>query len=148
MSVMSHHVLWVLRYLLEYISLLCVEMCFFVLTVFLIIVLMIRLPPRSTRTDTLFPYTTLFRSNCQIVLWSACLAQRLLEPQKGIGFFVVTIDIAHQRYQLLQGRLVVGKARLANTVFYASAQLRRRQCRRCHADDGPIQLPPLRHGVQ
>src|SRR3546814_20691618 len=25
--------------------------------------LMIRLPPRSTRTDTLFPYTTLFRSN-------------------------------------------------------------------------------------
>src|SRR3546814_17653711 len=25
---------------------------------------MIRLPPRSTRTDTLFPYTTLFRSYC------------------------------------------------------------------------------------
>src|SRR3546814_18278468 len=25
--------------------------------------LMIRLPPRSTRTDTLFPYTTLFRSD-------------------------------------------------------------------------------------
>src|SRR3546814_18215171 len=25
---------------------------------------MIRLPPRSTRTDTLFPYTTLFRSPC------------------------------------------------------------------------------------
>src|SRR3546814_20445849 len=25
---------------------------------------MIRLPPRSTRTDTLFPYTTLFRSQC------------------------------------------------------------------------------------
>src|SRR3546814_2815925 len=24
---------------------------------------MIRLPPRSTRTDTLFPYTTFFRSN-------------------------------------------------------------------------------------
>src|SRR3546814_960431 len=29
-------------------------MCFF---------LMIRRPPRSTRTDTLFPYTTLFRSD-------------------------------------------------------------------------------------
>src|SRR3546814_7284254 len=26
---------------------------------------MIRLPPRSTRTDTLFPYTTLFRSVVQ-----------------------------------------------------------------------------------
>src|SRR3546814_3731902 len=28
----------------------------------LVFFLMIRLPPRSTRTDTLFPYTTLFRS--------------------------------------------------------------------------------------
>src|SRR3546814_12715780 len=27
--------------------------------------LMIRRPPRSTRTDTLFPYTTLFRSRTQ-----------------------------------------------------------------------------------
>src|SRR3546814_8744793 len=27
--------------------------------------LMIRPPPRSTRTDTLFPYTTLFRSGCR-----------------------------------------------------------------------------------
>src|SRR3546814_10698574 len=26
---------------------------------------MIRRPPRSTRTDTLFPYTTLFRSRCK-----------------------------------------------------------------------------------
>src|SRR3546814_4625060 len=29
---------------------------------FCILCLMIRRPPRSTRTDTLFPYTTLFRS--------------------------------------------------------------------------------------
>src|SRR3546814_6854138 len=28
---------------------------------------MIRRPPRSTRTDTLFPYTTLFRSKAQFV---------------------------------------------------------------------------------
>src|SRR3546814_1730147 len=27
---------------------------------------MIRRPPRSTRTDTLFPYTTLFRSNTTV----------------------------------------------------------------------------------
>src|SRR3546814_348074 len=33
--------------------------------------LMIRRPPRSTRTDTLFPYTTLFRSELAIV--QACL---------------------------------------------------------------------------
>src|SRR3546814_7010922 len=29
---------------------------------FVVVFLRIRLPPRSTRTDTLFPYTTLFRS--------------------------------------------------------------------------------------
>src|SRR3546814_15518979 len=34
------------------------------LGVLLVFVLMIRRPPRSTRTDTLFPYTTLFRSPC------------------------------------------------------------------------------------
>src|SRR3546814_9350524 len=32
---------------------------------------MIRRPPRSTRTDTLFPYTTLFRSGCRLVLLGA-----------------------------------------------------------------------------
>src|SRR3546814_9415099 len=31
---------------------------------FFLFFLMIRRPPRSTRTDTLFPYTTLFRSKC------------------------------------------------------------------------------------
>src|SRR3546814_5226460 len=34
------------------------------LTTFIFVFLMIRRPPRSTRTDTLFPYTTLFRSLC------------------------------------------------------------------------------------
>src|SRR3546814_10810284 len=33
--------------------------------------LMIRRPPRSTRTDTLFPYTTLFRSNTRLVNMTA-----------------------------------------------------------------------------
>src|SRR3546814_13197841 len=34
-------------------------------TIYFFFFLMIRRPPRSTRTDTLFPYTTLFRSPCQ-----------------------------------------------------------------------------------
>src|SRR3546814_20581556 len=33
------------------------------LLIFFVFFLMIRRPPRSTRTDTLFPYTTLFRSS-------------------------------------------------------------------------------------
>src|SRR3546814_11611889 len=41
-------------------------MCFFFL--------MIRRPPRSTRTDTLFPYTTLFRSEDAKAAYEAALA--------------------------------------------------------------------------
>src|SRR3546814_1847736 len=37
---------------------------------------MIRRPPRSTRTDTLFPYTTLFRSIRQILRAARRLAQK------------------------------------------------------------------------
>src|SRR3546814_13841810 len=46
---------------------LCVFLCFIVIRdrycYILFFFLMIRRPPRSTRTDTLFPYTTLFRSS-------------------------------------------------------------------------------------
>src|SRR3546814_10032900 len=37
---------------------------------------MIRRPPRSTRTDTLFPYTTLFRSRIIEVFLSVCNTQK------------------------------------------------------------------------
>src|SRR3546814_3640140 len=47
---------------------------------------MIRRPPRSTRTDTLFPYTTLFRS-------AAC--QRVAVARHHLGH-VVAHDVAHQ----------------------------------------------------
>src|SRR3546814_7965295 len=45
-----------------------------------VLLLMIRRPPRSTRTDTLFPYTTLVRS--VIVDVSTCFAARCCE---GVG---------------------------------------------------------------
>src|SRR3546814_4326520 len=51
---------------------------------------MIRRPPRSTRTDTLFPYTTLFRSsNCSIrtrsgptviAIWRICAVSWACRP--------------------------------------------------------------------
>src|SRR3546814_14349089 len=37
--------------------------------------LMIRRPPRSTRTDTLFPYTTLFRSHQEFDDLARCIAK-------------------------------------------------------------------------
>src|SRR3546814_7583407 len=35
---------------------------------------MLRRPPRSTRTDTLFPYTTLFRSGCSAAIRGTLIA--------------------------------------------------------------------------
>src|SRR3546814_11772396 len=53
----------------------------------LVFFLMIRRPPRSTRTDTLFPYTTLFRSR------GALVAQRAQqEPQpRGKGAVAIVV---------------------------------------------------------
>src|SRR3546814_20047537 len=56
--------------------------------------LMIRRPPRSTRTDTLFPYTTLFRSNFSpLFAWA------------GIGFLALLAGIA---LSPLGGRIIGG----------------------------------------
>src|SRR3546814_13515574 len=70
---------------------------------------MIRRPPRSTRTDTLFPYTTLFRS----LLY---LAQNMLEQiALGIGVGLFQPKLVHQRHHLGQhGRLVDGEADLGH----------------------------------
>src|SRR3546814_11411976 len=72
---------------------------------------MIRRPPRSTRTDTLFPYTTLFRS-------------RELEAAAGLGLAVfLALDdaaVAGEEAGALDGgtqrRLVAGQ-RLADAVL-------------------------------
>src|SRR3546814_19395173 len=47
--------------------------------------LMIRRPPRSTRTDTLFPYTTLFRSILQLGFQLPSLARLGLLPRPRWG---------------------------------------------------------------
>src|SRR3546814_9497738 len=47
---------------------------------------MIRRPPRSTRTDTLFPYTTLFRSLLGVAELKRDLVQRAATPlQRVLG---------------------------------------------------------------
>src|SRR3546814_9530761 len=53
----------------------------------LLFFLMIRRPPRSTRTDTLFPYTTLFRSHDAVRLGNHLvdLARRDRDCVRGIG---------------------------------------------------------------
>src|SRR3546814_2062839 len=46
---------------------------------------MIRRPPRSTRTDTLFPYTTLFRSKDAIPFVVALVLHGQLDEGAGFG---------------------------------------------------------------
>src|SRR3546814_15674487 len=46
---------------------------------FFLFFLMIRRPPRSTRTDTLFPYTTLFRSEDRFTVGDLMMAAVLRE---------------------------------------------------------------------
>src|SRR3546814_744825 len=45
---------------------------------------MIRRPPRSTRTDTLFPYTTLFRSKFTARSWELA-RRRSVSPHDSLG---------------------------------------------------------------
>src|SRR3546814_14109310 len=73
---------------------------------------MIRRPPRSTRTDTLFPYTTLFRSGCLAVPESGSYSGRALSElasltesanvfERAIG--VAAINAHRNRYDLEGG---------------------------------------------
>src|SRR3546814_1376844 len=60
---------------------------------------MIRRPPRSTRTDTLFPYTTLFRSRTADMsieddALTARLAMEPLGPIRQLGFVVRDLNQA------------------------------------------------------
>src|SRR3546814_5735602 len=65
--------------------------------------LMIRRPPRSTRTDTLFPYTTLFRSIIPFGCIEAAAANQCQRDQLGC---VVIAQIIDRSSQLLLAGLV------------------------------------------
>src|SRR3546814_15926972 len=49
--------------------------------------LMIRRPPRSTRTDTLFPYTTLFRSS------KVAVVSRSAEPGVDLDYLFLQVGV-------------------------------------------------------
>src|SRR3546814_17103190 len=78
---------------------------------------MIRRPPRSTRTDTLFPYTTLFRSQ---------IRARQAERQPRIA----CLRSAHRRLAPVATRKVTGHRW---TILHACTNARRpRQTDSCH----------------
>src|SRR3546814_21118558 len=65
--------------------------------------LMIRLPPRSTRTDTHFPYTTLFRSQNGSYFIDMRDREGLDEVARELGHAVAAIDLAgcRDKYDVL-----------------------------------------------
>src|SRR3546814_1335054 len=88
---------------------------------------MIRRPPRSTRTDTLFPYTTLFRSDAflggveflehhhrdeQIMLFEAEQRGRIVEEDVGIE----DEDLALAHWQWKASRARCGITALSDVV--------------------------------
>src|SRR3546814_20445081 len=73
---------------------------------------MLRRPPRSTRTDTLFPYTTLFRSRAPLV------------PGKTLSF--------HDRLSYTISRLYFRAHQTADELFLALHKLVP-QSGRCHS---------------
>src|SRR3546814_19295396 len=78
---------------------------------------MIRLPPRSTRTDTLFPYTTLFRSVARFLLSAS---RAVIDPVKLIGQLRTEINGGETiRMFSLQhlGIKTIWAARLINGAF-------------------------------
>src|SRR3546814_3315747 len=71
---------------------------------------MIRRPPRSTRTDTLFPYTTLFRSEL-IALDRVRNDRRLLRIGAHLAHVVGHPSRQRRRLDIRHGRGVAGEAR-------------------------------------
>src|SRR3546814_16125635 len=80
--------------------------CFFFLT--------IRRPPRSTRTDTLFPYTTLFRS--ERALYNMVVNEA---TDQVVGLHLIGPDAP----EILQAAAVAVKAGLSKADFDATVAL-------------------------
>src|SRR3546814_8635517 len=74
---------------------------------------MIRRPPRSTRTDTLFPYTTLFRS-----LYKDDASRRVSEPRAGPLF-----ASENEADDLASGTIYVLRSKSENPIVAANREV-------------------------
>src|SRR3546814_3378342 len=104
---------------------------------------MIRLPPRSTRTDTLFPDTTLFRSCGFARLFDgvAGAAQQVAQRREGRFIRLVNADddAAHRRRQItshhldIEGRAVHPtdrKSTRLNSSHYCASRMPSSACKK------------------
>src|SRR3546814_5009013 len=107
----------------------------------IIFFLMLRRPPRSTRTDTLFPYTTLFRSVIIEAARLAALAEERL-PQQHITWEIQIlprrqITIAHRcRTVVAMAKLFAGARAVVVFVEALPDQIGAKPWRRFEGDRG------------
>src|SRR3546814_14707998 len=93
---------------------------------------MIRRPPRSTRTDTLFPYTTLFRSLVDVGLVRLAHHQPVRQAlEVFVGAFRLTVGLAPCRLVLVRA---VRRARVVLFQLAAADLLLRLAPRLGHLD--------------
>src|SRR3546814_14013534 len=71
---------------------------------FFVFFLMIRRPPRSTRTDTLFPYTTLFRSRDVLAVEPAGQNRSAIHEDRGY------VEAHHYHHHARQRLVAAGQA--------------------------------------
>src|SRR3546814_8846575 len=86
------------------------------------LLLMIRRPPRSTRTDALFPYTTLFRSvslGQTVIKSNARKVRRLADGKVIAGFAGATAD-AFTLFERLEAKLEQYPAQLTRSEEHTS----------------------------
>src|SRR3546814_4871003 len=74
---------------------------------------MIRRPPRSTRTDTLFPYTTLFRSGVRAIRPSHASEATIWHDNRDVGSrsgFIASISRSEEHTSELQSLMRISYA--------------------------------------
>src|SRR3546814_11462392 len=87
-----------------------------------VFVFMIRRPPRSTRTDTLFPYTTLFRSKLREAMTTHEFGSNGEPDADRIATY---LDVKAQRFNDLARRTGDLELRVrANTLNVAASDIR------------------------
>src|SRR3546814_11171343 len=99
---------------------------------------MVRRPPRSTRTDTLFPYTTLFRSiegQAQLAVVFLYVLDQVLQVARvgrvGVMVGKASVDLAVQLVDLAaQGAEQARRHRAANPVAAVDGDLHGRSAER------------------
>src|SRR3546814_14675263 len=94
--------------------------------IFLFFFVMIRRPPRSTRTDTLFPYTTLFRSYARKLKPRAILIENVKALQSAPNLAGKRGGVVQDLKQELESIGYKVSSKVINSADFGVAQLRQR----------------------